>query len=967
VRALNERGALTHAYCTETRPYNQGSRLTAYELVHEKLPATLICDSAAASLMSQGLVDAVVVGADRVAANGDTANKIGTYNLSIVARHHGIPFFIASPCTTLDPSTATGGDIVIEERSAREITHVGDIQLAAPGIGVWNPGFDVAPAGLIAGIITEKGVISKSSGADVFPVKEFLTEAGSSAPSAFYALDEERILGYVANKAELSSKLGGSSTDWKAREVGDGNINFVYIVDGPAGSLVLKQALPYVRCVGESWPLTQARSKFEALALMTEAASCPEHTPEVYLYDEEMAVIAMQFLAPPHRILRGGIIEGIIYPDVAAHIATFLAKTLYSTSELAVPADTFRAEVKKYTGNVAMCELTEQVIFTEPYIIAANNHWTTPQLDDEAAFLREDPSCHVAIRALKKAFSSNAQALIHGDLHTGSIMVTASETYVIDPEFAYYGPMGFDIGAFLANLLLAYFSMEGHATAASPRTEQKAWLLASVRATWEGFEEKFCAMWTEATALEQSVYMRQLFLDSLGFAGAKMIRRIIGIAHVADLDSIADADLRAKWSGDAPSSWRVQDGARIHTSGRDDSYSGKVHMEFMLVLAGFIAPGFNSSTHAEGALEHGCRKSLSQLTYATKRYSPWRFTPMVRIVNTASSTTEHRECPPGVISANNSTAHCSILSGEFDYAVDTDRFPFDAQQFVLVLEEQADPTGGTDLCLIYAMSGLSSNLDVKQYSSVNWFVELDEKCYPPLTGCINGTESACKPLWGSYRGDECSYRGNVRYKQMHFKINVERPVVKALLRYCAVPLFTIIIVLCSFIMCPVDQLANRFSACSGLLLSNVIFHVGGAQTVQLRANNVSYFDVLLMIAYWVIIVSIVFNTLLIALQRKKSWKDEDGGDSGYRQYAKKMNFWVVTFLVAITCISVLSIVEHYFQTNAGPTYAIVNLVFSLFGAGTPLAVLLVHYRYRRLIPRYCARAWVASKFAAKLS
>eukprot|EP00854_Cymbomonas_tetramitiformis_P002642 gene2642-3408_t len=186
-----------------------------------------------------------------------------------------------------------------------------------------------------------------------------------------------------------------------------------------------------------------------------------------------------------------------------------------------------------------------------------------------------------------------------------------------------------------------------------------------------------------------------------------------------------------------------------------------------------------------------------------------------------------------VISANNSTAHCSILSGEFDYAVDTDRFPFDAQQFVLVLEEQADPTGGTDLCLIYAMSGLSSNLDVKQYSSVNWFVELDEKCYPPLTGCINGTESACKPLWGSYRGDECSYRGNVRYKQMHFKINVERPVVKALLRYCA----------------------------------------------------------LLMIAYWVIIVSIVFNTLLIALQRKKSWKDEDGGDSGYRQYAKKMNFW----------------------------------------------------------------------------
>uniref|UniRef100_A0A251VNI4 Methylthioribose-1-phosphate isomerase n=1 Tax=Helianthus annuus TaxID=4232 RepID=A0A251VNI4_HELAN len=182
IRALHADGVLERAYCTETRPFNQGSRLTAYELVHEKIPATLIADSAAAALMKTGRVHAVIVGADRVAANGDTANKIGTYSLALSAKHHGVLFYVAAPLTSVDLSLSSGDEIVIEERSAKELLNtrggLGE-QIAASGISVWNPAFDVTPANLISGIITEKGVITKT-GNEEFDIKGFVHKTMSN-------------------------------------------------------------------------------------------------------------------------------------------------------------------------------------------------------------------------------------------------------------------------------------------------------------------------------------------------------------------------------------------------------------------------------------------------------------------------------------------------------------------------------------------------------------------------------------------------------------------------------------------------------------------------------------------------------------------------------------------------------------------------------------------------------------------
>ncbi|KAK9880998.1 hypothetical protein WA026_014341 [Henosepilachna vigintioctopunctata] len=158
IRSLHAMKRLEHVYCTETRPYNQGARLTAYELVHEKIQATLIVDSMVGALMKQRNISAVVVGADRVATNGDTANKIGTYQIAVLAKYHGVPFYVAAPFTSIDKKITGGDQIVIEERPDREVTHVGEHRIAAQGISCWNPAFDITPASLIAGIITEKGV-----------------------------------------------------------------------------------------------------------------------------------------------------------------------------------------------------------------------------------------------------------------------------------------------------------------------------------------------------------------------------------------------------------------------------------------------------------------------------------------------------------------------------------------------------------------------------------------------------------------------------------------------------------------------------------------------------------------------------------------------------------------------------------------------------------------------------------------
>ncbi len=159
IRAAAEEGKVAQVFADETRPFLQGARLTAWELVRDGVPTTIIAESMAGPLMRSGQIDFIVVGADRIAANGDFANKVGTYTVAMMAHAHGVPFYVAAPLSTIDLKTPEGDAIPIEQRSAREMTHVGTLQIAPKEAGIWNPAFDVTPHRLVSGIITERGIV----------------------------------------------------------------------------------------------------------------------------------------------------------------------------------------------------------------------------------------------------------------------------------------------------------------------------------------------------------------------------------------------------------------------------------------------------------------------------------------------------------------------------------------------------------------------------------------------------------------------------------------------------------------------------------------------------------------------------------------------------------------------------------------------------------------------------------------
>jgi 5-methylthioribose kinase len=247
---------------------------------------------------------------------------------------------------------------------------------------------------------------------------------------------------------------------------------------------------------------------------------------------------------------------------VGRHLGTFLARTLFHTSDLYLAAAVKKERVGAFLANSAMCKISEDLIFDEPYFNAPLNRHTRPQLDALAETLRRDTPLKLAVQELKAHFLSDAEALLHGDLHTGSVLVTPADTRVIDPEFAFYGPMGFDVGAIIGNFLLAHLSQRGHERTRGERDDYRRYLLAQLSDLWATFANVFADLWRErgqgelysarllsdAPELREraiTIRLQSIWDQSVGFAACKMIRRIFGLAHVEDFESIADPALRA--------------------------------------------------------------------------------------------------------------------------------------------------------------------------------------------------------------------------------------------------------------------------------------------------------------------------------------------------------------------------------------------------------------------------------------
>ncbi|MGF6774028.1 5-methylthioribose kinase [Paraburkholderia sp. GAS199] len=388
----------------------------------------------------------------------------------------------------------------------------------------------------------------------------------------FEALSSSELSAYLRSVPAVYALLNepGETGDLDIAEVGDGNLNFVYFASNaraPERSVVVKQAPPFLRLVGKSWPLTRHRMEREVAALQRFGALCPQHVPRVYHADSDLFLMVMQRLSS-HRILRQALMDGIVYPKLAAHLSTYLAHTLFYGSDLFLAPDVKKHAVSDAV-NTELCKITEDLVFTYPFEDHPSNVYSPAFPRAEIERLRQSPALRLAVADMKWSFMNDAETLLHGDLHTGSIMVNEDETYVIDPEFAFYGPMGFDIGAVLANLLLAYFSRDWHDREQDTALQLHAdgvpyrdWLLEQVSAVWSGFEKTFLKLWRVHESRRKSHFigddpggvcveayrarfMRRLLAQSLGFAGCKMIRRIVGMAKVADITSIADHSLRA--------------------------------------------------------------------------------------------------------------------------------------------------------------------------------------------------------------------------------------------------------------------------------------------------------------------------------------------------------------------------------------------------------------------------------------
>ena len=381
---------------------------------------------------------------------------------------------------------------------------------------------------------------------------------------AYKALDEKGVIAYIKNRPSMK-KYFSSDAALTVEEVGDGNLNMVFIVrnaDKPQEKAILKQALTYLRVAGESWPLTRDRMRFEIQALLKHNEICPGLVPTVYDSDVEMSLVIMEFLEE-HEVMRKPMVAGKRFPNFVDQITTYLVNSLFYTSDLYLTGMEKKALQKKFI-NPDLCKLQEDFVYTNPYMESEENNWNS-LLDQEVEEVRSNSELKIAIAEMKRAYMTHAEAMIHGDLHTGSIMVNEKDTKVFDPEFSFYGPMGYDIAALLQNLILNYLSHIAHTPDQTTREAYQEYILSLVTNIWTEFARKFDETWaannrgelvpdkywdypggTEAFAKYRQKYIARLLQDTAGHGGVKFLRRMMGIVSVWDISSIEDPAIRAK-------------------------------------------------------------------------------------------------------------------------------------------------------------------------------------------------------------------------------------------------------------------------------------------------------------------------------------------------------------------------------------------------------------------------------------
>lgn len=336
----------------------------------------------------------------------------------------------------------------------------------------------------------------------------------------------------------------------RGEEIGDGNINYIFrVIDEITGkSVVLKQADKFLRSSGR--PLDLDRSRIEAEILKIEGQFAPEFIPKIYHYDEIMCVIVMEDISN-YKNLRKELLSGKIFKNFANEISTFLVNTLLPTTDLVLNSSDKKDNVKSFI-NKELCDISECLVFREPYVNDRNRNIIIYENEE---FMKkniyEDKELHFEVAKLKNNFMNNAQSLIHGDLHSGSIFINETGLKVIDPEFSFYGPMGYDIGNVIGNLFFSLVNRKYLMETNENRIQFLSWLSKSIENIFDMFIEKFNVKYDEIVKEElyrnqdfKKWYLNEILSDSIGCAGLEIIRRVIGDSKVVEITSVDNIEKR---------------------------------------------------------------------------------------------------------------------------------------------------------------------------------------------------------------------------------------------------------------------------------------------------------------------------------------------------------------------------------------------------------------------------------------
>ena len=368
-------------------------------------------------------------------------------------------------------------------------------------------------------------------------------------------LKSDEIIQNLSKIDIINSKIGKNHKKWEVIELSGGNLNQVNLVRGEKGVVCVKQSLPYLRILGPKARMPLNRLVYEHNTLCKHKTYISDFIPKIFYFDSKKFLLIFQYFEN-YKNLREMLILNSKCNFLSNNISSYLARTIFFSSDLYLKSHERRTEAARMAGNWGMFKWMEELSYTDPFIHNPRNNWNSPYLDKVVEELRKDSMLKLNVSILKEKYMSNHQTLVHGDLHSDSILIGKSKIGIIDYEHSFYGPYGYDFGHYYGHMFLNYFSQIFNMNETKFLNYDK-WILSVIEDTWIKFVKNFSELWTKsrkgdaysikildpnkdkyASNLAKDKLIKRCLKNALGFTGIEMIRRIVTVGQVDDLEKI---------------------------------------------------------------------------------------------------------------------------------------------------------------------------------------------------------------------------------------------------------------------------------------------------------------------------------------------------------------------------------------------------------------------------------------------